>query len=157
MNKSNSVGAAIVGCGMISIDYARSIQTHSEHLGIIGVYDTAYERAKEFTKQFGGCIFQSMEELLRSSEVKLVVNLTMPIAHYQVTRQALEADKHVYSEKPLATNRREGLQLVEIARQRNLLLGCAPFVILGEAQQTLWKAVRDGMVSVLRSLCALGC
>ncbi len=146
MNKSNPVGIGIVGCGMISISYAKSIITHPEYLKIVGAYDIASERAKEFTKQFGGQVFQTMEELLDSPEVELIVNLTIQTAHYQMTQQALEAGKHVYSEKPLAIRREEGSELVRIAKERNLLLGCAPFVILGEAQQTLWKAVRDGMV-----------
>ena len=146
MRRNKPIGIGVVGCGMISIHYAKTILTHRSHLKIVGAYDMASERTKEFTRQFGGQVFQRMEELLRSSEVEIIVNLAVPAAHYQITRQALEAGKHVYTEKPLATNKEEGSELVKIAKERNLLLGCAPCVILGEAQQTLWKAVRDGMV-----------
>lgn len=146
MGKSNSVGIGIVGCGDISGAYARSILTHPDDLKIVGVYDIVSNQAKEFVKQFGGYVFHNMEELLDSSQVELVVNLTTPNAHAKVTHQALEAGKHVYSEKPLATNRKEGLELIRIAKEANLLLGCSPFVILGEAQQTLWKVIREGMI-----------
>jgi len=58
----------------------------------------------------------------------------------------LEVGKHVYSEKPLATSRDDASEIVRIAKERNLLFGCAPCTMLGEAQQTLWKAIRGGMI-----------
>lgn len=146
MDKSNPAGVAIVGCGNISGVYARSILTHPDDLKIVGVYDIASNQAKKFVKQFGSYVFHNMEELLNSSQVELVVNLTTPNAHAKVTYRALKAGKHVHSEKPLATNREEGTKVVREAKEANLLLGCSPFVILGEAQQTLWKAIRERMI-----------
>lgn len=144
--RSNPVGIGIIGCGMISTAYAKAIVTHHENLKIVAAYDTVLERTKEFVNKFGGQAFSSIKELLDVPEVELVVNLTIHTAHAEITRQALRAGKHVYSEKPLATSREDGNELVRMAKEKNLLLGCAPFAILGEAQQTLWKAVRDGMV-----------
>jgi predicted dehydrogenase len=83
---------------------------------------------------------------LACDEVEAVLNLTIHTAHAEVTRNPLDAGKHVHSEKPLATNRAEAAALLDLAERKGLLLGCSPFVILGEAQQTLWKAVRDGMI-----------
>jgi predicted dehydrogenase len=87
-----------------------------------------------------------LEDLLACAEVEAVVNLSIHTAHAGVTGAALEAGKHVHSEKPLATTRAEASSLVDLAEKKRILLGCSPFVILGEAQQTLLKAVRDGMV-----------
>ena len=141
-----TVGIGVVGCGSVLELYTKGILNHPERLRVVGVYDVVSARAKKFAKSLGSRAFQSIEELFDLPEVELVLNLTIHTAHFEITRQALEAGKHVWSEKPLATKREEGCELVKIAKEHNLLLGCAPSVILGEAQQTLWKAVRDGMV-----------
>ena len=146
MGKGKAVGIAFIGCGNISGPYADSVLTHPDELRLIGAYDLVRERAESFAKKYNCVAFESMEQVLSSKDVELVVNLTIHTAHAQVTRRALEAGKHVHSEKPLATNREDGNFLVDLAMKKKLLLGCSPFVILGEAQQTLWKAVRDGVV-----------
>ena len=74
----------------------------------------------------------------------MVVNLTIHEAHAGVSRAALEAGKHVHSEKPLATTREDAAQLVALARGRGLLLACAPSIMLSDTNQTLWRAVREG-------------
>lgn len=140
---------AIIGCGNIAGSYAESILTHPDRLRLVGVFDIIEERAKGFAKRYGCKAHGSMEELLESDDVELVVNLTIHTAHAEVTRRALMAGKHVHSEKPLATRLDDGNALVELAADRDRLLGCSPFVILGEAQQTLWKAVRDDMAGEL--------
>jgi predicted dehydrogenase len=146
MRKADPVGIAFIGCGNIAGSYADSVLTHPDKLRLVGVYDLIAERARSLALK-GKCrAFGSMGELLASEDVELVVNLTIHTAHAEVTQRALEAGRHVHSEKPLAIRRNDGNALVELAAKRNLLLGCSPFVILGEAQQTLWKAVRDGMV-----------
>jgi len=145
MRKSGPVGIAFIGCGNIAGPYAESVLTHPDKLRLVGVYDLIAERARSFALKCKCMAFGSMEELLTSRDVELVVNLTIHTAHAEVTRHALEAGKHVHSEKPLAIRRNDGNALVELATKRDILLGCSPFVILGEAQQTLWKAVRDGM------------
>ena len=149
MKKAEPVGIAFIGCGNIAGPYAVSVLTHPDRLRLVGVFDLIEERTKSFAQQHGCKAYGSMEELLASDDVELVVNLTIHTAHAEVTRRALVAGKHVHSEKPLATRRDDGNALVELAAKRNRLLGCSPFVILGEAQQTLWKAVREGMAGQL--------
>ncbi|MBO3804127.1 MAG: Gfo/Idh/MocA family oxidoreductase [Candidatus Brockarchaeota archaeon] len=146
MGKGKAVGMAFIGCGNISGPYAESVLAHPEELRLVGAYDLVRERAESFARKYGCAAFGSMEQALSSDDVELVVNLTIHTAHAQVTKRALEAGKHVHSEKPLATSREDGKALVDLASKKKLLLGCSPFVILGEAQQTLWKAVRDGTV-----------
>lgn len=146
MSNEKPVGIGFVGCGNIAGPYGKAVVNHKDKLHIVGACDMAPGRAEEFTKQFGGRVFGSYEEMLGCEEVELVVNLTIHLAHAEVTQRALEAGKHVHSEKPLATKREDGKALVKLAKKRKVWLGCSPFVILGEAQQTLWKAVRDGMI-----------
>ena len=74
----------------------------------------------------------------------MVLNLTSPRSHYEVTRMSLEASKHVYSEKPLAMDAVAARELVELAKKRKVYLGTAPCSVLGETAQTIWKALQEG-------------
>ena len=137
---------AFVGCGKIAGNYASSVVQYPEHFTVIGAYDVLAERAAEFCQRFGGRPFASLEELVGSDEVEVVVNLTIHEAHAGVSRAALESGKHVHSEKPLATRREDAAALVALARGRGLHLACAPSIILSETNQALWRAVREGVV-----------
>ena len=151
---SGPVGVAVVGCGTISTHYAKGILARADELQIVGAYDRELERSKDFVGRFGGRTFETMDDLLASPEVEVLVNLTVPAAHAEVTRVGLEGGKHVYSEKPLATTRDDASEIVRIAGERNLLFGCAPCTMLGEAQQTLWKAIRDGTIGEIFEITA---
>lgn len=140
------VGLGFVGCGNISGPYGDCVSKRPEQLRIVGAFDEVPEKAAAFCQKFGARIYPSLDALLEDPEVEIVVNLTIHTAHSSVTRRALMAGKNVHSEKPLATDRASGREVVEMARQKGLLLSCSPFVILGEAQQTLWKAVREGLI-----------
>jgi predicted dehydrogenase len=87
-----------------------------------------------------------VEELLRDPSIDIVVNLTVPEVHAAVTIKALEAGKHVYSEKPLAIKRDDGKLILETAAERGLLVGCAPDTFLGGGLQTCRKLIDDGLI-----------
>jgi predicted dehydrogenase len=86
----------------------------------------------------------SVEELLADPRVELVLNLTPASVHAEVTRAALEAGKHVYSEKPLAMTLAEGEELERLARDRGLQLAAAPDTFLGPALQAARRLVDAG-------------
>ena len=95
--------------------------------------------------------FDSLEALLAALPADgLVLNLTSPAAHYEVSRRCLEAGRHVYSEKPLATDFAQAQDLVALAAQKGLLLGGAPCSYLSEAAQTLATAVREDVCGPVR-------
>ncbi len=83
-----------------------------------------------------------------------MVNLTVHHAHHEVTRRALEAGRHVYSEKPLALRSGEARELLALADGRGLRLGCSPSTFLGEAQQTAAAWIRDGRLGTVRAIYA---
>jgi predicted dehydrogenase len=87
-----------------------------------------------------------VEELLADPSIDIVLNLTVPNAHYQVAMAALEAGKSVYNEKPLTITREEGLKMLELAKSRDLLVGCAPDTFLGGAFQTCRKLIDEGAI-----------
>ncbi len=101
----------------------------------------AETRAKEF-----GIRAQTPETLISDSEIELVLNLTTPQSHAPVSLQALQAGKHVYSEKPLALSTEEAQPLLAEAKQRNLRIGCAPDTFLGGGQQTARNVIDSGAI-----------
>ena len=86
------------------------------------------------------------EELLGDEEVEIVLNLTVPVVHAEVSLEALEAGKHVYTEKPLAVSLEDGRRMLEVAQERNLLVGCAPDTFLGGGLQTCRKVIDEGII-----------
>ncbi|MEW6357330.1 MAG: Gfo/Idh/MocA family oxidoreductase [Planctomycetota bacterium] len=146
MTKQEPLGVAIIGCGRIAEHYATSLMTKPDKVRLIGGYDTVPERARELMGKHGARTFETHDALLANPEVQIVLNLTIQQVHADVTTQALEAGKHVHSEKPLACSREDGAALLRLADKKGLRLSCAPFTFLGEAQQTFIKAQRDGCI-----------
>src|SRR5450631_1932682 len=102
---------AIIGCGFVADLYVKTLALHPE-LKLAGVMDRDPLRAKRFADHYSLPIYSSLEELLNDKTVDIVVNLTNPHSHYAVSKASLEAGKHVYSEKPLATDLNEARELV---------------------------------------------
>ena len=138
-----------VGCGNIATPYAQAIAA-ADGLEIVAAFDPVAERAAGLTAAFGGLAHGSLEALLADDRVEAVVNLTGASVHAEVSRAALEAGKHVHSEKPLALRHDDARALVALARERGLGLSSSPATLLGEAQQTMWKLVRERAIGDVR-------
>ena len=134
---------AIVGCGNISDIYFSNCLAFG--LDVVACTDLDMSRAEAKAEQFEVAALP-LNEVLADSSIELIVNLTPPIAHAEISRAALNAGKHVYSEKPLATNRIDGAQLLELAKSNSLLIGCAPDTFLGAGLQTCRKLLDDGVI-----------
>ena len=137
------VRVGVVGCGVISAAYLTNM-TASAHVEVVACADSVPERARERAAEFGVPRALSPDELLADPEVELVVNLTVPTAHAPINLAALSAGKHVYSEKPLATNREEGRLILDVARAGALHVGCAPDTFLGAGIQTCLLLMEQG-------------
>ena len=144
------MNVAIVGAGNIAEPYAKTIAA-ADGLTLVGATDLDPARAESLLERHGGgTAYRTYDELLADPNVETVVNLTIPKAHAQVSAAALEAGQHVHSEKPLALTYAEARELVELANRRGVRLSSAPATLLGEAQQSAWKLVRDGAVGRVR-------
>jgi predicted dehydrogenase len=141
---SASIRVGIIGAGFISAAYLKAAKNFPE-LAIVNCADAQRTNAEKRGEEFGLKV-QSVDELLNDNTLDLILNLTTPQNHVQVSSQGLEAGKHVYSEKPLALSREEGEALVNTARRRNVRLGCAPDTFLGGGQQTARKLIDDGAI-----------
>jgi predicted dehydrogenase len=134
---------AIVGCGNISDIYLQNCLAFG--LDVVACTDMDMSRAEAKAQEFGVAA-QPLTEVLADSFIELIVNLTPPNVHAEVSCAALNAGKHVYSEKPLATNRTDGAQLLELAKHKGLRIGCAPDTFLGAGLQTCRKLLDDGAI-----------
>lgn len=144
-----AAGVAIVGCGVIADDYARDIVAAVE-LELVGVFDVRPDALTAFAERHATRAFRSLDELLGDDDVTIVVNLTAHTAHFSVSRAALEAGRHVYSEKPLTLDPAEARELVEIAHRSGVRLAGSPSVWLGPAAQTAWREVERGAIGTVR-------
>ncbi len=139
----------IIGCGNIAGPYARTLTPYPQ-IELVGATDIDLSRAQALVDQYGGRVYTNMEEMLADPTIDLIINLTIHHAHPAVITQCLNAGKHVHSEKPLALTYAEAKALVELAEQKGLRLSCSPITFLGEAQQTAWKAIREGKLGQVR-------
>lgn len=140
---------AIVGCGFVADYYLKTLPNHAG-LKLIGVMDRDQDRAKRFSAYHAVPHYPSLEELINDSKVDIVLNLTNPKSHFQVSKACLNAGKHVYSEKPLSMELLEAQELVDLAEEKGLYIAAAPCNLLGETAQTIWKALREKVIGHVR-------
>ena len=144
---------AVVGCGYVADFYARTLDNYPE-LKLVGAYDDNPQNLASFSTRWAAWPYANLQQALDDPSVEMVLNLTNPRSHYEVTRNCIDAGKHVYSEKPLAMDTRAAGCLVEFARERNVQLAGAPCNMLSETAQVLWKALREGIAGRVRLVIA---
>jgi predicted dehydrogenase len=140
-----AVKVGVIGCGKISGIYLENGAIFDD-IEIVACSDLVLERAEAQAKAYGVPKACSPEELLADEEVEIVLNLTVPVVHAEVSMRALEAGKHVYTEKPLAVSLEDGRRMLEAAAERDLRIGCAPDTFLGGGLQTCRKLMDDGII-----------
>lgn len=134
----------LIGCGIISSRYIEVIKG-LEELEIVACADMVAAAAQAQAAKYG-LKAVSPEELLAMPEVDIVLNLTPPNAHYTVCKAALEAGKSTYTEKPLAATYAQGEQLLALAKEKGLRLGCAPDTFLGAGHQSARCYLDEGLI-----------
>lgn len=147
-----NLGLGIIGCGNISTSYLR-LAPLFKGLEVRSVADVNMEAAKARGEEFS-VKAQSVEDLLANKDVDVVINLTIPDAHYAVSKRILEAGKHAYSEKPLVLTLEEGVTLRDLAKSKGLAVGCAPDTFLGGAHQQARAILDEGRVGTITAGCA---
>ena len=135
----------IVGCGNTSGIYLENL-LRTAGVEVVACADLEAERAREKAARYGIPAACSVEGLLNNPDVELVLNLTPPRAHAAVSLAALEAGKHVYSEKPLAVDPEDGRRILSLAKRRNLRVGCAPDTFFGAGLSTCRRLLREGAI-----------
>jgi predicted dehydrogenase len=139
----------VVGCGYVADMYGKTLSGHPT-LRLVGAYDKDERNLQSFCRRWPARAYASLSQALEDESVELILNLTNPRSHYEVSRRCIAAGKHVYSEKPLAMDFGSATELVKLAKEAGVYLGSAPCSLLGETAQTMWKALRDGAVGRVR-------
>ena len=147
------LGVGFIGTGNISSAYLRAMTGHEQMAGfpvldIKGLADMRPEASQARAAEFG-LTAMSIDEMLASPDIQLIVNLTIPRAHVEVGLRALAAGKHVYSEKPLGINYAEGKTLLDAANKAGLRIGSAPDTFLGGSHQEARRVVDSGALGQL--------
>lgn len=150
MTSATPMKFAIVGTGYVADFYGQTLGGHVPALELAGAYDKDAGRLASFASTFGAATYPSVDALLADPSISIVVNLTDPHAHLEVSRLILAAGKHLYTEKPLAMTTAEAMELRTLAQGNGLRIAAAPCNLLGEAAQTLWKAVREDAAGKIR-------
>lgn len=143
----------IIGVGNISPAYIQGCRAF-DALDLVACADIDTERAKKVAAEHNIPRALSVDELLADPDIDIVINLTIPAVHAEVSLRAIEAGKHVYSEKPLATTLEDGQKVMAAAKARGVMVGCAPDTFLFSQHQTCRHAIDQGAIG--RPLAAVG-
>ena len=136
----------VIGCGNISSNYIKNSKQY-KNIKFAAFADLDLDRAKAKAEEYGDdAIACTVDEILANPDISIILNITIPKAHYSVAKAALLAGKHVYNEKPLTISREEGKELIELAAEKGLRIGGAPDTFLGAGIQTCRKIIEDGLI-----------
>jgi predicted dehydrogenase len=135
----------IVGLGTISAQYLTTFSRMSG-IAITAVADLDAARAGDAARLLPSARALSTAELVADPEVDVVLNLTIPAAHADVSHAAIAAGKRVYTEKPITVDLAEGVEVMRAAENAGVVVGCAPDTVLGTGTQTGRAAIADGAI-----------
>lgn len=139
----------VVGCGNISDIYLENLTQVLPNTQVVAVCDQIEERAQQKAKKYQVPKVLTLDQLLSDPEIDVILNITIPKAHYAINKQALEAGKHVYCEKPLCITDNEAKELMDLAAEKRLQVGCAPDTILGAGIQTCKELIEKGEIGTI--------
>jgi len=142
MSKIYKVG--LIGCGHIAETYFRA-HKYFNNFKIIKCADIKEKAAKKCASTYK-IKSLSVKEILNDDEIEIILNLTIPKAHYEISKKALLHNKHVYTEKPMAINLKDGKELVKIAKKKRLYIGNAPDTFLGGGNQKSKELLENNLI-----------
>lgn len=141
---TSKVNVGIIGCGNISDRYFQWCAKF-DILNVTACADLDMSRAQAKAEQYHVRAL-TVDQLLADPEIQIIINLTIPQAHAEVDLAAIAAGKSVHSEKPLALTREDGKRILDAARAKGVLVGCAPDTFLGGGLQTCRKLIDEGWI-----------
>lgn len=140
----------IVGCGVISDVYLQSIRDNFSILDVTACSDLDTSKMEKTATKYG---LKAMpyEDMIHDKDIEMILNLTSPAAHFTLSKAAMEAGKHVYSEKTMAVSFEDGKKLCEIAKANDVRFGSAPDTFLGGGIQTARYVLDKNMIGKVQS------
>ena len=142
-SRRGPVGVGVIGAGNISKQYLDNLTVFPD-LKVHVIADLFEEAAEARAAEYGIPEWGGVEKALNHPDVEIIVNLTIPAAHVEVATAAVNAGKHVWTEKPISLDRDSGLGLLKAADAAGIRLGCAPDTFLGAGLQTALRLIQRG-------------
>jgi len=155
--KKYNVG--LIGCGEISSHYLRfAKEVYSDYFQITAVADLLPEKAEKRAKEYEIAKYGTPDIIFNDDTIDIVINLTVPMAHEEVSVKILESGKHLYTEKPLAVSREGMRHILDTAEKYGKRVGCAPDSFLSAPAQTAKKALEEDWIGApigANAICAM--
>lgn len=149
----------IIGCGVISEHYLRFARDeYSDYFRITAVADILPEKAQARAQEFGIPKCGTPEMIYEDPEIDIVMNLTVPMVHEEISIRILESGKHLYTEKPLAVSREGMRRVLETAKRMGKRVGSAPDTFMSAPAQTAKKALEEDWIGApigINAICAM--
>jgi predicted dehydrogenase len=142
---SGPLGVGIIGAGVISETYLENLGSFPD-VTVVAIGDLIPERARAKAEERGIPSWGTADDVLSDPAVELVVNLTIPESHIEVSSRAVSAGKHVWTEKPLGLDLAAAETLLRDAAAAGVRVGSAPDTILGPGFQTAKRAIAEGVI-----------
>jgi predicted dehydrogenase len=139
----------LIGCGNISDIYLTNAKLFRD-LAMVACADLRPEAASAKATRYG-LRSMSVDGLIAADDIDLVLNLTVPAAHTEVSLAAIAAGKHVYTEKPLAITLADGMAILGAAVAAKVRVGSAPDTVLGPGVQQSRAMMGDGLTGEIVS------
>jgi len=147
MNKNSIFNVGVVGIGDISDVYLNNLKQYGDIVRVTACASRNLEKAQAKAQQHGiEKAYPDAAALISDPDIDILLNLTTPGAHAELNLAALEAGKHVYTEKPLAAHFDDGRKILELAAAKGLMVASAPDTFLGGRLQTFRKLIDDGVI-----------
>lgn len=141
----SAVGVGLIGSGVISDTYLENLGSFPD-VEVVIVGSLNVERARAQAEKHGVPTWGTADDVLADPDVQVVVNLTIPAAHVEVSAAAIAAGKHVWTEKPIGLERGGVDALLRSADAAGLRVGSAPDTVLGPGLQTAKRAIESGVI-----------
>jgi len=136
----------VAGIGKISGIYLDNLTgMFGKRVKLTALCDVIYERAEKAAADYHAKAYRTLGEML-DADVDIVLNLSQPKYHFDITLASVKAGKHVYNEKPLCTKREDAAVLLKAAADKKVRVGGAPDTFLGSGIQTCRKLIDDGRI-----------
>ncbi|MDI9891620.1 MULTISPECIES: Gfo/Idh/MocA family protein [unclassified Microbacterium] len=142
---SRPLGVGVIGAGVISQTYLENLTSFPD-VNVVAVGDLLPDRARAKADEHGVAAAGTPDDVLSNPDVDLVVNLTIPQVHVEVSSAAIAAGKHVWTEKPIGLDRDATRELLAQADAAGVRIGSAPDTLLGPAFQTAKRAIQNGVI-----------
>ena len=146
-NTMKPVRIGVIGCGVISGIYFQNL-TQFEAVEVVSCADLNPAMSAAVVEKYPSIKAVSTEELLADPSIEIVLNLTQPQYHFEVMKAGIAAGKHVYGEKPLSVSFEDSVEMIRLADEAGVRVGCAPDTFLGAGIQTCRELIDAGAIGV---------